>query len=443
MTAGVARTRPRSPSDPGVNDSQAVPFERSEPLEGVRLVTEAMPHVRSASVGLWVEVGSRDEPDELAGASHLLEHLLFKGTPTRGARDIAEAVDVVGGELNAYSAKEHTCYFARVLDVDLPMATDILCDMFRNALLRDADLEAERKVVLEEIAMANDSPEDRAGELFPSTLWPGHPLGRPVIGTAETVGAMDRSRLLDFYRSRYRPGRLVIAASGNVDHDALARTIAEALDPDEGDLRREPDEGPPTLRPRAVYEHRSTEQANLVWGAPGLSRTDPDRYALAVLNAAFGGGMSSRLFQEVREARGLAYAIYSHYEGHVESGAFAVYAGTREATAADVLGLVREQAADAAGGGISAEEVERAKGQVKGTLVLSMDDPGGRMARLGRAEQVHGEVLSVDELLGRVDAVTAEDVTRVAGRLFGGDGFVCTCVGPVASGTLDRFTEPL
>lgn len=291
--------------------------------------------------------------------------------------------------------------------------------------------------------MANDSPEDRAQELFPATLWPGHPLGRSIIGTAETVGTMDRGRLLDYYRSRYRPGRVVVAAAGNISHDALATMIAESLDADEGVLRREPDEGPPAFRPRVVHEHRATEQANLVWGTVGLSRTDPDRYALAVLNAAFGGGMSSRLFQEVRESRGLAYAIYSHYQAHVESGAFAVFAGTREATAADVLGIVREQAADAAAGGVTSEEVDRAKGQVKGTLVLSMDDPGGRMARLGRAEQVHGEVLSVDELLGRIDAVTPEDVARVAGRLFGGEGFVCTCVGPVAEGALDRFTEPL
>lgn len=426
-----------------MTEAHAVPFERSEPLKGVRLVTERMPHVRSASVGLWVEVGSRDEPDELAGASHLLEHLLFKGTPTRSAREIAEALDAVGGELNAYSAKEHTCYYARALDVDLPMATEILCDMFRNALIRDADLEAERKVVLEEIAMANDVPEDRVQELFGATLWPDHPLGRPVIGTGETVGRMDRRSLLDFYRSRYRSGRLVVAAAGNVDHDALGRMIAETLDPDEGRFRRDPQDDPPLLRPRAVAERRSTEQAHLVWGTTGLPRTDPDRYALAVLNAAFGGGVSSRLFQEVRESRGLAYAIYSHFGSYVESGVFAVYAGTQESTASEVLGIVRDEAAEVAGGGISPEETERAKGQVKGGLVLSMDDPGGRMARLGKAELVHGEVLSVDELLDRVDAVTAEDVTRVARRLFGVDGFVCTSVGSVPEAALRRFTEPL
>lgn len=421
---------------------QAVPFERSEPLPGVRVVTERMPHVRSASVGLWVDVGSRDEPDPIAGASHLLEHLLFKGTPTRSARDIADAIDAVGGELNAYSGHEHTCYYARVLDTDLTLGADVLLDMFSHALLRDDDLEAERKVVLEELHMAADVPEDRVHDLFAERAWPGHPLGRPIIGTAETVGSIDRGALARFYGEGYNPSRLVVAAAGNVDHDTVVAHVIRGLNrPGSGPFTRTPS---PPVREGAVaaYETRTTEQVNIVWGGNGIPRRDPDRYALSVFNALFGGSMSSRLFQEVRENRGLTYSVYSGYNSYTECGLFDVYAGTQEGNAATVLEIVREQAADVAGGSLTPEEVERAKGHVKGGLVLSMDDPGGRMFRIGRAELLHKEILSVDELLRRVDEVTVDDVQRVAQRLFGGE-FVLSCVGPVAEGTLDRFVDPL
>jgi predicted Zn-dependent peptidase len=424
-----------------VSVRRAVPFERSEPLPGLRLVTEGMSHVRSVSVGLWVDVGSRDEPDELAGAAHLLEHLLFKGTATRSARDIAEAFDSVGGDVNAYTSREHTCYYARVLDTDLPMATEILFDMFRSAALREDDLEAERKVVLEEIGMSLDAPEDWVHDLFGESALPGHALRRPVIGYASTVGAMDRSRMADFYGT-YLPGRLVVSAAGNLEHDQLAADIVRVFGRGGPPFRRTVGEPPRTAR-AASYEQRTTEQVHLVWGGESLPRDDPDRYALSVLNALYGGGMSSRLFQGIRETRGLAYSIYSGYSMYIDGGLFSVYAGTGESTAAQVLDIVRGEASELCSGGITEAEVERAKGHVKGGLVLSMDDPGGRMFRLGRTELVHGDIETVDELLARVDAVTASDVTRVAGRLFGGTGFVLASVGPTAPGTLDRYVEPL
>lgn len=419
----------------------AAPFERSEPVAGVRLVTERMPYLRSVSLGLWVDVGSRDEPDEMAGASHLLEHLLFKGTGTRSAREIAETVDAVGGELNAYSSKEHTCYYARVLDEDVGTAADILLDMFSDAILRDEDLEAERKVVLEELHMTEDAPDDKVHDVFGETAWPGHPLGRPVLGTESSVGAMTREGLAGFYRSGYLPGRLIVAAAGNVDHGDLEGRLAQAFEASPRSAPRTP-QRPPELTRRTSYETRTTEQQHLVWGCEALSRTDPDRYALTVLSTLLGGGMSSRLFQEVRELRGLAYSIYSYHHLYTETGLFAVYAGCHESSAAEVLSIVRDQAAAVAAGAAGAEEVERAKGHVRGSIVLSLDDPGGRMSRLGKAELVHGEISSVDEQLAKVDAVTTGDVERVARRLFGGD-FVLTSIGPLAQGTLDAFVDAL
>ncbi len=402
-----------------------------------------MPHVRSVSIGLWIDVGSRDESDEIAGAAHFLEHMLFKGTQARSAQDIAQTFDAIGGEINAYSAREHTCCYARVLGSDLPVAVDVMCDMFRNAALRDDDVASERRVVLEEIKMAADLPEDRVHDLFAETAWPGHPLGRPVIGTAATVGAMDRGRLESFYRGGYVPERLVVAAAGDVSHDALTSLLLGTLEGGGSSVRRCAGTPPTFGGPRAAYDTRSSEQVHLVLGFEGMSRDDPDRYAMSVLSVLYGGGMSSRLFQEVREKRGLAYSIYSHEHLHLETGTFTVYVGTADTTAGEVLKITRDEAASLAAGEVSDEEVERAKGHLRGGLVLGMDDPGGRMSRLGRSELIHDEVLTVDQLLARVDGVCPEDVSRVAKRLFASGGGVLACVGPVDEGALDFAVEPL
>jgi predicted Zn-dependent peptidase len=420
-----------------------LPFERSEPVPGVRLVTERMPHVRSASIGFWVDAGARDEPDELAGAAHMLEHLLFKGTSTRSARDIADAFDTVGGELNAYAAHEHTCFYARVVDTDVELAVDVLCDMFLHGALRAEDLSSERKVVLEEIHMAADVPEDHVHDLFAAAAWGDRDLGRPILGTPETVSNMDRDALCAHYKGWYTPDRLIVAVAGSTDHASVGALLRARLEPGTVPATRRANTHARFSGGSASYDRRDSEQVHLVWGFESLAREDPDRYALAVLNALYGGGMSSRLFQEIREDRGLAYSVYSGYHSYVETGFLNVYAGTQSSDAATVLQIARDQAADVAAGGAGEREVERAKGQVKGGLVLSMDDPGGRMTRLGRSEQLYGEILSVDELLARIDAVSPEDVARTAKRVFCGGRPVLACVGRVADGSLDFAVQAL
>jgi len=402
-----------------------------------------MPHVRSVSVGFWVDVGARDEPPELAGAAHLLEHLLFKGTDDRSARDIAEAFDAVGGELNAYAAHEHTCFYARVVDDDLPLAIDVLCDMFLHGALRTDDLASEQRVVLEEIHMANDVPEDRVHDLFAETAWPSHELGRPILGSEETVSGIRRQPLYDHYRRYYVPDRLIVAVAGSTGHDRVAELLQTRLPAGSKPVRRGSQGDARFAGAKAAYERRDSEQVHLVWGFESLARDDLDRYALYVVNALYGGGMSSRLFQEIREDRGLAYSVYSGHHGYVETGFFNVYAGTQASDAATVLQIARDQAAAVADGAAGDDEVERAKGQVKGSLVLSMDDPGGRMTRIGRSEQVHGEILTVDDLLARIDAVTPGDVARVAKRVFCAGEPVLACVGAVEAGSLDFSVEPL
>jgi predicted Zn-dependent peptidase len=375
------------------------------------------------ALGMWVSAGSRDERQRIAGASHFLEHLLFKGTPSRTAPQIAEAFDAVGGDLNAFSAREHTCFYARVLDRDLPMAVEYLCDMLQHSLLRPADFEAERQVILEEIHMHEDTPDDLIHDLFSETLWAAHPLGRPVLGTVDTITAVRRDQVRRFYKRHYVPANLVVAAAGSLRHDRLVELIESSLPT--GKVRAE---GPPGWRLRMAggapppsgrrsIRRRPTEQAHIVVGTSGVSRSDPDRFAIGAVNHALGGGMSSRLFQEIREKRGLAYAVYSYHAMYAETGVFAAYAGATPGRAQEVLGLVRGQIEDVASSGITPAELDLAKGHLKGSLVLSQDDPGGRMNRLGKAEVGHGEVLTIDQVLDRIDAVNIEDARRAAARV--------------------------
>ena len=390
---------------------------------GLRVTTERMPGVRSVALGIWVSAGSRDEPNRIAGASHFLEHLLFKGTPTRSARQIAEAFDAVGGDLNAFTAREHTCFYARVLDRDLPMAVDHLCDMLQRSVLKKADFEAERQVILEEINMHEDTPDDLVHDLFSETLWAGHPLGRPVLGTIQTIGGTSRDQVKRFYRKHYVPANFVVAAAGNVDHDRLVELVRDRTEAGRvaarGDaawrLRVAGDAPEPSGR--RLVRRRAIEQAHIVLGTNGLSRSDPDRFAFGVVNNALGGGMSSRLFQEIREKRGLAYSVYSYHSMYAETGVFAAYAGTAPNRAEEVLSLIRLEVEDLAERGISKDELVRAKGHLKGSLVLSQDDPGGRMNRIGKSEIGHGEILTIDEVLERIDGVTAEDARRSAERV--------------------------
>ncbi|GAB3157577.1 pitrilysin family protein [Myceligenerans halotolerans] len=391
---------------------------------GVRVITEHMPGLRSVTVGAWVGVGSRDETDGHFGSTHFLEHLLFKGTQRRSALDIAEAFDAVGGEANAATGKEHTCYYARVLDADLPMAVDVIGDMVTSARLDAKELETERGVILEELAMTDDDPADVVHEEFSAAVLGSHPLGRPIGGTADTIGAVPRDAVWDHYRTHYEPGTLVVAAAGGVDHDELCDLVAHALTAGGWTLeeaiaprmRRDATpqtEGIPT-RGTTRTVRRPVEQANIIVGGTGLAATDDRRYALSVMNAALGGGMSSRLFQEIREKRGLAYTTYSFAAGHGGLGTFGLYAGCAPAKAEQVEELLVHELERLADGGITEAELTRSAGQLRGSLVLGLEDSGSRMSRLGRAELVYGELYSLEESLDRIRAVTLADVRALA-----------------------------
>ena len=398
---------------------------------GVRVLTEPMPGLRSATVGAWVGVGSRDEESGHHGSTHFLEHLLFKGTARRTAMDIAEAFDAVGGEANAATGKEHTCYYARVLDTDLPMAVDVIADMVTSARLDADELETERGVILEELAMNDDDPSDVVHEQFATAVLGDHPLGRPIGGTPETIREVPRDAVWEHYRWHYQPTTLVVSAAGGVDHDTLCAQVAEALVTGGWDLkgdvspagRREQvvelaagEQGLPIVGvERAVRRH--TEQANVIVGCTSLTATDDRRFTLSVLNAVLGGGMSSRLFQEVREKRGLAYSTYSFASGHTDTGVFGLYAGCTPAKVDEVVALMVAEWERLAQEPITAAELERSIGQLSGGLVLGMEDTGSRMSRLGKAELVHGQLLSIDESLERVRAVTVHDVQELAAEL--------------------------
>jgi predicted Zn-dependent peptidase len=387
---------------------------------GLRVVTENVPGVRSATFGIWVGVGSRDETPAQAGAAHYLEHLLFKGTGRRSALDISASIDAVGGEMNAFTAKEYTCFYARVLDQDLPLAVDVISDLVTSALLRAADVESERDVILEEIAMRDDDPGDLVHEEFADAMYGATPLGRPILGTVETIESITPRAIRAFYSRQYRPQNMVVSAAGNVDHATVVRLARKAfaaagmLDGDE--LPTVPRDG--AFRTRGAGDVRvltkATEQANVVIGVPGLARADSRRFALGVLNSALGGGMSSRLFQEIREKRGLAYSVFSFASHYADTGMFGVYAGCMPKKVDDVLAITRDELVKVAAHGLTDDELARGKGQVRGGLVLGLEDSGSRMSRIGKAELLAGELWSTAEVLAAIDSVTIDDVREIA-----------------------------
>jgi predicted Zn-dependent peptidase len=385
-----------------------------------------MPGMRSATLGCWVGVGSRDEAPGFHGATHFLEHLLFKGTSRRTALDIAVAFDEVGGEANAVTAKEHTCYFARVLDEDLPLAADVITDMVTSATLTPQDVDAERGVILEELAMNDDDPSDVVHERIAEAVLGDHALGRPIGGTPQTIAEIDAEHVAGHYRRHYTPDTLVFTAAGSVDHDRLCALLEAELH--RGGVVLDPSVGPVPRRVgttvtaghgagRTVVVRRPTEQANVVLGATALTATDERRYALWVLNAVLGGGMSSRLFQEIRERRGLAYSVYSFTAAYSDSGYLGLYAGCTPAKTGEVVSLMSAELERVAEAGIEDDELARGIGQLRGGLVLGMEDSGSRMSRLGKAELVYGEYTGLDEALARIDDVTGQDVQEVAAEL--------------------------
>jgi predicted Zn-dependent peptidase len=397
---------------------------------GLRVVTEFLPAVRSVALGIWVGVGSRDEDVPHAGATHYLEHLLFKGTSKRTALEISAEMDAVGGEMNAFTAKEYTCYYARVLDADLPLAIDVLSDMVTSSLIEPKDVDAERNVVLEEIAMNEDDPTDTVHEAFTGRLFGDTPLGRPILGTVDSINAITREQIFEHYQARYTPPHLVVSAAGNLEHEAVVELVRAAFGPALGDFGGA-DPAPPRLRDAGglwdgygtaagsgiTLVSRPIEQANLVLGCEGLSRTDERRFALGVLNAALGGGMSSRLFQEVREKRGLAYSVYSFASQHADTGLWGIYAGCLPSKADEVLSICSAEVAKVVEAGLTDAELDRGKGQVRGGIVLGLEDPSSRMTRLGKSELVYPGLEPVDDVLTAIDAVTHDDIRAVAAEI--------------------------
>jgi predicted Zn-dependent peptidase len=406
---------------------------------GVTVVTETMPSVRSATLGMWIGVGSRDESAAEAGCSHFLEHLLFKGTSRRSARQIAEELDAIGGEMNAFTSKEVTCFYARVLDRDLPVAFDVLADMIVDATNTPEDVEAERQVVLSELDIHHDTPDDLVHSDFSEVVLRDHPLALETLGTFDSITSMSRDTVHGYYLDRYRPEHLTVAAAGNIDHDRVVALTDQLL----GDLGR-PGGNPaarcaPTSYGQAEVHlrQRPTEQAHVVLGVPGIGQRDDDRWALRVLNTLLGGGMSSRLFQEIREQRGLAYSTYSYASSYTDGGLFGAYVGTAPGKVDEAVDVLRREL-DRVADDVTVDEVERAKGALKGGTVLSLEDTGSRMTRLGKQVATGTDIVTVDEALDHIAAVDVDHVRRVADRVLRQPRDVAV-VGPFSPDEADRF----
>jgi len=394
--------------------------KRSVHSSGLRIVTEEVPSVRSAAVGIWVNVGSRDEAPATAGASHFLEHLLFKGTTSRTALEISSSIESVGGEMNAFTSKEYTCFYARVIDTDLPMAIDVVSDLITSSIVTALDVDAERKVVLEEIAMRDDDPSDLVHDLFSDTFYGDTPIGRPILGTIDSINGMSRNTVFNYYKKKYLPQDLVVAVAGNVKHKKVVAKVEQALSRDNFlDVL-----AAPVIRPNIPVKntkqqsvglmYKKSEQAHMFYGMEGVARADERRFAMGVLSAALGGGMSSRLFQEIREKRGLAYSVYAYAQQFAGSGVLGFYAGCNPTKAIEVVEIIRSVLSDVADNGMTHEEIERAKGAVRGSLVLSQEDTGSRMSRIGKNEIVYGQVMDFDDILKAISRVSAEDIREIA-----------------------------
>jgi predicted Zn-dependent peptidase len=405
---------------------------------GLTVLTEAMPAVRSIAIGIWVRTGSRHERGSENGITHFLEHMVFKGTKNRSAEEIARAADSIGGHLDAYTTKEYTTFSIKVLDEHLERAFDVLTDIVKNPLFRPEDVQKERKVIQEEIKMVEDTPDDLVHEIFTQAYWRGHALGLPILGTRQTVAGFDRRRLRAYFRRHYAPNLMLVTAAGNLRHARIAELAAQAFDDaPRGTL---PPHGPaPVAYPHLkLRDKQDLEQVHLCIGAPGYSQTHEKRYALLILNTVLGGGMSSRLFQNVREKRGLAYAVFSGLSMFEDAGCLSVYAGTSTENTRRLIGLVMEEFSALKTTPLGEEELKRAKDYLKGSLLLSFESTPSRMSNLARQEMVFGRHVSMDEIAAGIDAVTADDVLGVARDIFMGDRLALTALGPLRGVKISR-----
>ena len=396
---------------------------------GVRVLTENMAHVQSVATGIWISSGGRDEEDTNRGISHFIEHMLFKGTEKRTARQIADEFDSIGGQLNAFTDKEYTCYYAKVLSEHLPIALDVLSDMLLNSLLDPREIALEKNVVLEEIKRHEDTPEELVHDAFVQTVWGSHPLGKPVLGTVKSVEGLNRDDLLEFMRTKYSPDSIVVGAAGDVNHEELVDRIGSLFGSLEGS-KAPPVHVAPAFTNESVLTDKITEQVHFCMGAPGFSQLDPERYALALLDTTLGGGMSSRLFQEIREKRGLAYSIGSYTAAYREGGFFTVYGGTSLESIDEVLELVRAEFASVRDGNIKPEELTRAKNQLRGALVLAQESTSSRMMRMSKSELYFGRAIPLKELISSIVKVDHDDIARVTERIFVASEFPVVAIGP-------------
>ena len=412
----------------------------SELDSGQRVITERLTSVRSVALGFWIGAGSRDETPTRAGVSHFLEHLLFKGTQNYSAQEIAEIFDAMGGELNAATSREHTVVYVRVTDRHLEDALDVMSDMVYAPLL--ADMDSEREVVLEEIAMYEDAPQELVHDLFSRAVFGDHPLGRPVIGTRDVISTVGRRTMSSYHRSMYAPGNIVFAAAGNLKHEELLRLLERAEDkvadaPLRGRRVRSPLVKPPA--PSTRFHRKRTEQYHVCVGAPGIARSDRRRFAASILDGLIGGSASSRLFQEIREKRGMAYAVYTFASQYTDTGLIGFYVGTREENLAECLEIALTEIEDVAAGNVSATELERAKENLKGRILLSMEATSNRMSRLGKSLITDTELLSIDRIAAEIDAVEADAVSELAGVLLTRDRLSASGIGP----SEERFRQAL
>jgi predicted Zn-dependent peptidase len=404
---------------------------------GLRLITEAMPHVRSVSIGVWLTRGSRHESDERAGIAHFVEHMLFKGTGTRSAEDIAQAIDSIGGQLDAFTAKEYASYYIKVLDDHLPIAIDLLSDIVLNPAFPAEEIQREKKVILEEFKMVEDTPDDLVHEVFTQHFWEGHPLGRPILGTRESVEAFTQDAIREYFASAYVASNIVIAAAGNIDHAHVRELVTQAF-------ARLPSSGAvvvqatPAVVPQVIVRTKDIEQSHVCIGTPGYPQRHDDRYVTYILNTVLGGSMSSRLFQNIREKRGLAYAVFSSLSAYRDAGALTIYAGCGADQVDEVVGLVVDELKTMKNGVAPEAELRRAKDHLKGSLMLSLENTASRMSHLARQEIYFDRYFSMDETLEGIELVSAADVRRVAADLFSNGNLSVTVLGPENGYALTR-----
>ena len=411
-------------------------YRKSVLPNGIRVITERMPHVRSVAVGVWVETGSRHELEGRGGISHLIEHLVFKGTASRSAEAIAREMDSVGGQMDAFTTKEHTCFYVQVLDEHLPLAVDLLTDILLHPLFDAEELEREKSVVLQEIKMVEDTPDDVIHDLFAEQIWSGHPLGKPILGTRELVESFGRDTIATHFAEEYVPPRIIIAVAGNVTHDRVVELFGRGFNGFTHDPRRRLAQ-PARIIPGVNIVQKTLEQVHVVLGFPGLHHSAPERYALFLLNDIIGGSMSSRLFQEVRERQGLVYSIHSGVQSYADTGTLYVYAASDPPNFSKVLKSTLKALREVKKQGVTQEELRRSKDHLKGSLMLSLESTSSRMNRLAKHELHFGSFLTLDAMLGAIDAVKHDEVQALVAELLDEDQLALTTLGP-----LDRRNLP-